>query len=301
MILTALLLTAQLAAVPPGEPPARLHFAHMDRLGAVYLDEAFTRPDVDEPGTIRTRSLRVPFDTEHAPVWITERHDCEGRRTQPLWRESAIELMHDGIHDIAGSLQPWSDHTLDSGASVGRMACRAVPIPLPRSPGLSPDEAMNEAYQAPLEVRFQPDLYETMGDVGETLDFLGLDHQGVGWFVEPRSDRPDGAGAVADVLAINGRTTDTGERFVWFRLHFDCRNRMLTLKGQRYAEGPRALEPVMLEATSMAIAPDSMLGRVQQYACTPDNPPETQAVPGLDSAIAGIVAHVAAIDAAARD
>ena len=301
MIMTALLLTAQLAAVPPGQPPARLRFLHMDRYAAVYVDDAATEPDLVRRTQLRTRSLHVPFDTEDAPYWSTQRHDCAGRQSQSLWHESAIAALHDGKNYTPGALQDWDTDPDKARAAVGVDACDAAGRSAVVAPLASPDDAISHAYDLPLDMRFQPALYVRHGDLGETLDFLGLDHQGVGWFVEPRSDRPDGAGAVADVLAINGRTTDTGERFVWFRLHFDCRNRMLTLKGQRYAEGPRALEPVMREATSMPIAPDSMLGRVQQYACTPDNPPEVQTVNGLDSAIAGIVAHVAAIDAAARD
>lgn len=292
-----LLAIAQLVAVPPGEPPARLRFVHVDRTAATYVDDAFTRPDEDRPATIRTRSLRVPFDTQFEPYWLTQRHDCTDGRSQPLWRESAIELMHDGRTDIAGSL---SEASPDARA-VGEAACGEASLPTPPPAPLTPDEAMMQAYELPLEVRFQPALYEKTGDIGETLDFLGLDHDGVGWFVEPRSDRPDGDGAVADVLAINGRAVASGERFVWFRLRFDCRDQVLTLQGHRYAEGPRPLEPVMLAATSMRFEPGSMLARVQRYACTPDDPPDLQAVPGLDSAIAGIVAHVAAREARPED
>jgi hypothetical protein len=299
MILSALLMTAQLASVPPGQPPARLRFVHMDRYAAVYVDDAATAPDLVRQTQLRTRSLHVPFDTEDAPYWSTQRHDCAGRQSQSLWHESAIAELHDGKTYTPGSLQDWDTDADKARAALGADACdvegrSALVTPLP-----SPDDAINQAYDLPLEMRFQPALYARYGDLGETLDFLGLDHQGVGWFVEPRSDRQDGSGAVADVLAISGRLAASGERFVWFRLRFDCNGRMLTLKGHRYAEGPRPLEPVMLEATSISIASDSMLGRVQQYACTPDNPPEVQVVPGLDSAIAGIVAHVAAMDAQA--
>lgn len=300
MLIPALLAAAQLAAVPPGEPPARLYFAHMDRLHAVYLDEAFTRPDEDRPGTIRTRSLRVPFNTEHEPYWITERHDCEGEgRSQALWRESAIQMVHDGRADFSGSLQPWND---DASSAVGRIACGAVPIPQPRPAPLSPDDAINAAYDLSLEVRFQPALYEKTGDIGETLDFLGLDSDGVGWFVEPRSDRPDGDGAIIDVLAISGRNHASGERFAWFRVRFECGlDRLLTLQGEHYAEGPRHLKPTPLRATSSPVQEGGMMARIQQYACTPENPPELQAVEGLNSAIAGIVAHVAAQAAPPED
>ena len=72
---------------------------------------------------------------------------------------------------------------------------------------------------------------------------------------------------------------------------------MQTLKGQRYAEGPRALAAVTPETTETPIEPNSMMSRVQRYACAP----KARVVNGLDSAIAGIVAHVAAVDAAGRD
>lgn len=284
----ALLLAGQVAAVPPGEPPARLRFAHMDGQVAVYLDEAFTRPDADRSGTTRTRSLRVPFDTEHEPYWITERHDCEGRRSQALWRESAIELMHDGRTDFSGSLQPWND---DASSAVGRMACGVTSAASPPPADLPLDQVIAEAYHLPLAIRFQPQRYEALGDRGETLDFLGVDADQVGWFVEPLSDRADGDGAIADVLAINGPLPASQERFVWFRLRFDCQGQVLVLEGQRYAEGPRHLEPVALTATAFPFEPGSMLARVQQYACTPDNPPTVQVAPGLNSAILGIVAN----------
>lgn len=289
----ALLLIAQLAAVPPGEPPTQLKFVHVDGTAASYIDDAFTRPDEDRPGAIRTRILRVPFDTRLEPYWLTQRHDCEGRRSQPLWRESAIELMYEGRRDIPGGLSDWDAHS----QAVGQAACGAAEIRTPAPAPLTPDEAMMQAYRLPLDVRFQPELYATTGDLGETLDFLGLDHAEIGWFVEPRSVQPDGESAIIDALAINGRAPADGERFVWFRLRFDCRDQMLTLGGHRYAEGPRPLAPVMLEATAISIAPLSMMARIQQYACTPDDPPDLQAVPGLRSAIAGIVGHVTAQDA----
>ncbi|MBU1347042.1 MAG: hypothetical protein KKA16_08840 [Alphaproteobacteria bacterium] len=293
---------AQVAAVPPGEPPARLRFVHMDRLAAVYVDEAFTRPDVDEAGTIRTRSLHVPFDTAHEPAWLTERHDCDLGLTQPLWRESAIGMMYDGPRDIAGVLTAWDDGAPDSGAAVGQAVCAPPPEQTPSSDPLSPDEAMNRGYQLALEVRFQPALYEQTGDVGESLDFLGLASDGgVGWFVEPRSDRPDGEGAIADVLTINCRSRSDSERFVWRRLRFDCRGHVLTLQGERYAEGPRHIGSIMSEPMPVDVESNSLMPLVQQYACAADDPPALQPVPGLESAIAGITAHVAANDALPRN
>jgi hypothetical protein len=290
-----LALMFQLAAVPPGEPPARLRFVHMDSQSAVYVDDAFTRSDQTQPGTTRTRSLHVPFDTENEPFWITERHDCEGKRTQPLWRESAIEMMHDGRRAIPGMLRPWSDPAYGAGAAVGGAVCHPEQQPTPAPEPLSPDEAMNQAYQLPLEVRFQPAIYEKTGDLGETLDFLSLDQNAVGWFVEPRGAGPGNDGALVDVLMVNARSGPDEERFAWLRLRFDCRGQVLTLEGRRYAEGPRDLGAMPLEATSRPVPSGGPMALVQRYACSPDDRPEAQAVPGLGSAIAGVVAHVAAM------
>ena len=296
-MLSVLLIMAQLSNVTPGQPPTQLRFVHLDRNAAVYVDDAATAPDPSQEGATRTRSLRVPFTAEDAPYWIIERHDCTTRQTQAIWRRDANPDLQGGPHVIPGSAQDWAADLDPAGAAVGSDVCGATQRPADAGTPMTPDEALRQANDLPLETRFEPDLYTRYGDLGHSLAFLGMDQRYVGWFVEPRSARPDEGGAVVDALEINGRSSADGGRVTWRRLHFDCEGQMRTLKGQRYADGPRALATVPPETTDTPIEPDSMMSRVQRYACAP----RVRTVNGLNSAIAGIVAHVAAVDAAGRN
>ncbi len=274
MLNAVLALMIQLASAPPGEPPAQLHFVYLDRVAAVYVDDAFTRQDAAGPALVQSRSLHVPFDTGIAPYWLTERHDCAGRSSQAVWRESAIELMHDGREAVTAAPTAWTDRGPGAPATVGATACEGSRQPA--STPLTPDEAMNAAYQLPLEIRFQPAIYGRTGDLGETLDFIGLDGEDVGWFVEPRSPVSGEGGATIDVLTISGRAEVT-DRFAWQQLRFDCSlSQVVVLQGQLYAEGPTHIRPIPVSEPPAVVTmeADSLLARVRRYACDPSNPPE---------------------------
>ena len=155
---------------------------------------------------------------------------------------------------------------------------------------------MSDAYDLPFVVRERPDLYRRTGDLAESLEFLGLAHDDVGWFVDPRSSREVEGGVEIQTLRIAGRDSAElqGARYVWSRMRFSCQAPTgRTLAAFAYDDQNQPVGPARVETDLPEFAPNSALDIARRFACSPGTPPDSQTVPGLWSALAGIRAHFA--------
>lgn len=286
--LLAVVAAAQLLAPPAGLPSPRLTLIHFDGAAAVHVDVS---PD---SGTSRL-ALVTPFDTQWEPYWLKVDVDCAAGRVRSDWRQSAV-----GFGDAPRmSLDDWPDPLEGTGPApaLGRHVCAGETLFPGAAAAADAEAAMQEAYDLRQTVREQPDLYTRAGDLGETLEFLGLARDDFGWFVDPLSAHAtaDG-GAEIQTLRIAGR--DPGElpgaRYVWSRMRFSCETPTgRTLVAFAYDDRHRLVDGPGVETELPVFAPNSPLALSRQFACSPGTPPESQTVQGLGSALIGIRDHFA--------
>lgn len=280
--------TLQLLTPPAGVPPLTLRLIHVDARAAVHADVS------EGAGTTRV-ALITSFDTSIQPYWLGVEVDCAAGTVLTPWRQSAVGLGGYDRERLAGAVpQPLQDS--GAGPAVGRQVCAGETLFPETAPVADADAAMSEAYDLPFLVRERPDLYRQTGDLAESLEFIGLAADDYGWFVDPRSAREVEDGVEIQTLRIAGRdfAEVPGARYVWSRMRFSCTAPTgRTLTAFAYDDQNQPVESAAVEADLPEFASNSPLDIARRFACSPGTPPDSQTVPGLWSALAGIRAHFA--------
>lgn len=281
-------LTLQLLTPPAGLPPPTLRLIHVDARAAVHAD-------VSENAGASRVALIIPFDTSIQPYWLGVDVDCAAGTVLTPWRQSAVGLSGHGREPLSGAV-PQSLHDAGAGPAVGRQVCRGETLFPETAPVGDADAAMSEAYDLPFLVRERPDIYRRTGDLAESLEFLGLAADDFGWFVDPRSAREVDGGVEIQTLRIAGRSFEEipGARYVWSRMRFSCdtpTGRILTAFA--YDDGNQPISPAGAEVDLPPFSPNSPLDIARRFACSPGDPPDSQTVPGLWSALIGVRDHFA--------
>lgn len=287
-MISALAAALQLLAPPSGLPAPMLRLIHVDARAAVHVD-------VSDQTAAGRLALITSFDTRIEPYWLWVEFDCPTGTARTAWRQTAVELIGGERQTLSGAVpQPLADP--GAGPAVARQVCLNDTLFPETAPTTDADAAMAEAYDLPALVRERPDLYARTGDLGETVEFIGLSGDDFGWFVDPRTAHEVDGGAEIQTLRIAGRgpAETEGARYVWSRMWFSCE----TASGRivnafAYDDRHQPVGTPDPPADLPAFAPNSPLDVSRGFACTPGSPPDSQTVQGLESALTGIRDHFA--------
>lgn len=281
-------LTLQLLGPPPDAPPPTLRLIHVDARAAVHAD-------ISDGGRTSRMALITSFDTSIEPYWLGVDVECAAGTALTVWRQSAVVLREGDRRPLAGAVpQPLQDS--GAGPAIGRQLCAGETLFPDAAPVADADAAMIEAYNLPFLVRERSDIYRRTGDLAEHLEFLGLSGDDFGWFVDPRSVREVDGGIEIQTLRIAGRSFEEipGARYVWSRMRFSCdtpTGRSLTAFA--YDDGNQPIGPAGAEVDLPPFSTNSPLDIARRFACSPADPPDSQTVPGLWSALIGVRDHFA--------